>query len=64
MEAVVAATMASLPALCAPAGFGANGLPAGLQIIGPAQMDLAVMQMGLAYDRASGYSRVRSTLLD
>jgi len=64
MEAVVAATMASLPALCAPAGFGPNGLPAGLQIIGPAQMDLAVMQVGLAYDRASGYSRVQSTLLD
>ncbi|WP_250454860.1 amidase [Caballeronia sp. ATUFL_M2_KS44] len=63
MEAVIAATMASLPALCAPAGFGANGLPAGVQIIGPAQMDLAVLQMGLAYDRASGYSRTRSPLL-
>ncbi|MDR5740693.1 MULTISPECIES: amidase [unclassified Caballeronia] len=64
MEAVIPATMASLPALCAPAGFGANGLPAGLQIIGPAQMDLAVLQMGLAYDRVSGYSSVRSPLLE
>lgn len=63
MEVVIAATMASLPALCAPAGFGANGLPAGVQIIGPAQMDLAVLQMGLAYDRASGYSRTHSPLL-
>ncbi|MDR5856520.1 amidase [Caballeronia sp. LZ062] len=63
MEAVVPATMASLPALCAPAGFGPNGLPTGLQIIGPAQMDLAVLQMGLAYDHASGYSRMRSSLL-
>jgi amidase len=63
MEAVVPATMASLPALCAPAGFGHNGLPAGLQIIGPTQSDLAVMQLGLAYDRASGYSRTRSPLL-
>lgn len=63
MEAVVPATMASLPALSAPAGFDANGLPAGLQIIGPTQGDLGVLQVGLAYDRASGYSRARSSLL-
>ncbi|AET94310.1 amidase (plasmid) [Burkholderia sp. YI23] len=63
METVVPATMASLPALSAPAGFGPNGLPAGLQIIGPTQDDLGVLQIGLAYDRASGYSSVRSPLL-
>ncbi|WP_248324660.1 MULTISPECIES: amidase [unclassified Caballeronia] len=63
MEAVVPATMASLPALCAPADFGPNGLPMGLQIIGAAQTDLAVLQMGLAYDRASGYSKTHSPLL-
>ncbi|SAL26407.1 amidase [Caballeronia arvi] len=63
METVVPATMASLPALSAPAGFGSNGLPAGLQIIGPTQGDLGVLQIGLAYDRASGYSSARSPLL-
>jgi amidase len=63
METVVAATMASLPALSAPAGFGPGGLPAGLQIIGPTQGDLGVLQIGLAYDRASGFSRARSPLL-
>jgi amidase len=63
MEAVVPATMASLPALSVPAGVGPNGLPAGLQIIGPTQMDLAVLQLGLAYERASGVTRVRSPLL-
>jgi len=63
MEAVVPATMAGLPALAAPAGFGAGGLPAGIQIIGPAQRDLAVLQVGLAYDQASGYSQTRSPLL-
>ncbi len=63
MEAMLPATMAGLPALCAPAGFGADGLPAGLQIIGPAQADLAVLQIGHAYDRASGHARVRSPLL-
>lgn len=63
MQAVVPATMAGLPALAAPAGFGPQGLPAGLQIIGPAQADLAVLQIGHAYDQASGYARRRSPLL-
>jgi len=63
MEAVVPATMAGLPALAAPAGFGAGGLPAGIQIIGPAQGDLDVLQIGLAYDRASGYGKRASPLL-
>ena len=63
MQAVVPATMAGLPALAAPAGFGAGGLPAGLQIIGPAQADMAVLQLGHAYDQASGHARVRSPLL-
>jgi amidase len=55
--------MAGLPALAAPAGLGPQGLPAGLQIIGPAQADLAVLQIGHAYDQAGGFSRVRSPLL-
>ena len=63
MQAVVPATMAGLPALAAPAGFGPAGLPAGLQIIGPAQSDLQVLQIGHAYDLAGGFSRVRSPLL-
>jgi amidase len=56
--------MAGLPALAAPAGLGPGGLPAGLQIIGPAQSDAAVLQIGHAYDLASGYARQRSRLLD
>lgn len=63
MQAVVPATMAGLPALAAPAGFGPQGLPAGIQIIGPAQADAAVLQIGHAYDQASAHSRVRSPLL-
>lgn len=63
MQAVIPATMAGLPALAVPAGFGASGLPAGLQIIGPTQADWDVLQIGHAYDQASGYARVRSPLL-
>ena len=63
MESVVPATMAGLPTLGAPAGFSASGLPAGIQIIGPAQADLAVLKIGHAYDLASGHARVKSPLL-
>ena len=63
IQAVVPATMAGLPALAAPAGFGPGGLPAGLQIIGPAQADAAVLEIGHAYDQASGFARLRSPLL-
>lgn len=64
MEVTIPATMAGLPALAAPAGLGPQGLPAGIQIIGPAQAETAVLQIGDAYDKASGYSRLRSPLLD
>jgi amidase len=64
MECVVPATMAGLPALAAPAGLGAQGRPAGLQIIGPAQCDVAVLQLGHAYAQASGCTSVASPLLD
>jgi amidase len=63
MQAVVPATMAGLPALAAPAGFGSKGLPAGIQIIGPAQADAAVLQLGHAYDQAGGFSRMHSPWL-
>ena len=63
MQSVVPVTMTGLPTLGAPAGFGAAGLPAGIQIIGPTQTDFSVLQLGHAYDLASQHSRVRSPLL-
>lgn len=54
MEVTMPATMAGLPVLAAPAGFGgANRLPIGLQIIGPRLADLAVLQVGHAYEQAA-----------
>ena len=63
MEVVIAATMAGLPALAVPAGFSAEGLPAGIQIVGGLRADWSVLQLGHAYDLASGYSLQRSPLL-
>ncbi|MGN5373385.1 amidase family protein [Sphingomonas hankookensis] len=54
MEVTLPATMAGLPTLAVPAGFGgAHKLPMGLQIIGPNHADLAVLQIGQAYEDAS-----------
>jgi len=46
-----------------PAGFNAAGLPMGLQILGPAQQDLAVLQMAYAWEQATGFTQRRSPLL-
>jgi amidase len=54
MEVTLPATMAGLPTLAVPAGFGgAKRLPIGLQILGPNHADLAVLQVGHAYEQAS-----------
>jgi amidase len=55
MEVVIGATMAGLPAISVPAGFGSTGLPMGLQLIGRPRGDLAVLQLAHAYEQASGW---------
>ncbi|RYG49564.1 amidase, partial [bacterium] len=54
MEVVIYATLAGLPAISVPAGFGANGLPMGLQLIGGPQADLALLRIAARYERLSG----------
>lgn len=63
MEVVVGGTLAGVPVLSVPAGFGPGGLPIGLQVMGRAQADLAVLQIGNAYELASKYTARRSPLL-
>ncbi|GJD36316.1 amidase [Methylobacterium aerolatum] len=55
MQIAVPATMAGLPALAIPAGFGPGGLPTGLQIVGRNHGELACLQLGAAYDAATGW---------
>jgi len=45
-------TMTGLPALAAPAGFSATGLPAGIQIIGRRGAELACLKLAHAYEQA------------
>lgn len=51
MEVVIGPTLAGLPSMSVPVGFNAAGLPMGLQIIGPAQADHAVLQLAYAHEQ-------------
>ena len=53
MECVIPASLIGLPAAAVPAGFGAAGLPMGLQIIGAYKSDLAVLQLAQAWHEAT-----------
>jgi amidase len=55
MEVTLYATFAGLPAISLPAGFDASGrLPAGLQLIGRAQGDAALLALAAAYEALIG----------
>ncbi len=63
MEVVIGGTLSGLPIINVPAGFNAAGLPMGVQIIGRAQADLAVLQLAHAYDQATQWVRKRRPTL-
>jgi amidase len=47
------------PAISVPAGFMAEGLPVGIQIVGRLGDDRGVLQMAYAFEQATGFSRRR-----
>ena len=59
MEVVVPASLIGLPALAVPAGFGAAGLPMGLQLIGRHGNDLGLLQMAQAWHAATPWPGLR-----
>ncbi len=52
MKAVCLISLAGCPSLAVPAGFGAGGLPMGLQIIGPMHQEMDCLKLGFAYETA------------
>jgi len=53
MEVVIYATLAGLPSISVPAGFGANSLPMGLALIGKPRGDWALLKLAHAYEKAN-----------
>ncbi|MGY1811342.1 amidase [Blastococcus sp. SYSU D00820] len=45
------------PALSVPGGFTPDGLPVGLQVIGPPRADRRVLEVGHAFEQATGFGR-------
>lgn len=61
MEAMLPASLTGLPAVSVPAGFSgpearAEGLPIGLQLIGPGRADLAVLRAAAAFETAAPWT--------
>ncbi len=62
MEVVVPASLIGLPALSVPVGFGPQGLPMGMQIIGRSGDDAGVLAIGQAWHRATGWPQTHPPL--
>ncbi|MFF3490787.1 amidase [Streptomyces sp. NPDC002795] len=57
MRSAYLLTVLGAPALSVPAGFTDAGLPVGLQIVGPPRAERAVLEIGAAYEAATGHGR-------
>jgi len=54
MEVVIYATLAGLPAISVPVGFNDDGLPMGMQLIGPPLGEQGVLNAAAAYEQTIG----------
>jgi amidase len=46
-----------LPAVTVPAGFTADGLPVGLELLGPAWSDARLLALAYAFEQTTGHRR-------
>ncbi|SFK56571.1 amidase [Shimia haliotis] len=59
MQVMVPASLLGLPAVSVPVGFGENGLPMGMQIIGAKGTDRMVLEIAQAYHKATNWTGKR-----
>lgn len=52
-------TMTGCPAISVPAGFTANGLPVGIQLVGPFRAEQRLLSIALAFEEATGFGARR-----
>jgi amidase len=63
MEIVTPFTLAGLPVASVPVGFGAGGLPMGLQLAGPPRADLQVLALARAFEGLAPWTTKRPPAL-
>jgi amidase len=59
MKGTLLVTMSGCPSLAVPAGFSAEGLPIGIQIIGPNRAELDCLSLGYAYEAVTNWTNAR-----
>jgi amidase len=59
MEVVAPFTLAGLPVASVPVGFGAAGLPMGMQLAGPPRADLDVLAVARAFESVAPWAHHR-----
>ncbi|MGH8819329.1 MAG: amidase [Achromobacter pestifer] len=59
METVTPWTLAGCPVISVPVGFNAQGLPMGMQLVGPPQADRDVLCLAQAYEQANDWVGTR-----
>ncbi|MFD0858831.1 amidase [Roseovarius aquimarinus] len=59
MQVVVPASLIGLPVVNVPVGFGRNGLPAGMQLIGPRGSDGALLRLAQQWHDGTGWPQAR-----
>ncbi|GGO51651.1 amidase [Streptomyces daqingensis] len=60
METVVPWSLVGVPVIGMPAGFGRQGLPAGLQLVGRPRADFEVLQLAYAYEQSTNWVERRT----
>jgi len=63
MKVVLPVTMSGYPVVAAPAGFGANGLPIGVQIVARNRAERDCLELAHAYVRRIGWVTMRPPTL-
>lgn len=59
MEIVIPVSLAGLPCLSVPVGFGDQGLPMGMQLAGPVGADTAILRLGHAWHQLTDWPNRR-----
>lgn len=59
MKSAYYVTVTGCPSLAVPGGFTSEGLPVGIQIVGPHRGEMAALRAGYAFEQATGYGERR-----